>query len=48
MSKEEQKEWIRKNWKLSSGKKITEMLRRYWEVKDTIKTAEDIFNGKAV
>jgi hypothetical protein len=49
MNKEEQKEYIRKHWKLSSGEKIAEMLKRYWEVKkDLIKTAEDLFNGKAV
>lgn len=43
------KEYIMTYWKVSSGKKITEMLNRYWELtkKETeeklIKTAKKVF-----
>lgn len=39
MTKEEQKAYIKKTWKISSGARIAEMLKRYW-IKD-IKTPEE-------
>jgi hypothetical protein len=49
MNKQEQKEYIVKHFKLSSGKRITEMLLRFWGLKNiSAKTqaelAEEIFN----
>ena len=35
MTKSEQKQYIKQVWKLSSGKKIAEMLKRYWNVEKT-------------
>ena len=34
MTDEEKKDYILKNWNVSSGKKISEMLRRYFSNKD--------------
>jgi len=47
MNKLEQKKYIIKTWKLSSGKRISAMLRRYWSVDksdDIVKKAKEIFN----
>ena len=35
MTKSEQKQYIKQVWNLSSGKKIAEMLKRYWNVEKT-------------
>jgi len=48
-TQQEKKEYIKKHFKLSSGKRITKMLKRYWSVKEDIveeniiETAKDIF-----
>ena len=48
MNKEEQKEWILKRMKVSSGKRITQMLNKYWKTDkndgDIIATAKQIFD----
>ena len=48
MNKLEQKKYIIKTWKLSSGKRITQMLNKYWETDkndgDIIATAKQIFD----
>ena len=51
MDKQQQKQYILKHFKLSSGKKITEMLKRYWSnneyknsAPDIVETTENIFN----
>ena len=48
LSKEEQKKWILKRMPVSSGKRITEMLNRYWKTDknggDIIATAKQIFD----
>ena len=48
MNKQEQKEWIKKRWKVSNGKRITEMLLHYFELKepkqDIVSVAKEIFN----
>ena len=49
LSKQQQKQYILKHFKLSSGKKITEMLKRYWSnnknsAPDIVETAKKIFN----
>ncbi len=43
--KTQQKKYIIKHWKLSSGKRISEMLLRYWNVKDPtqISLTKEIF-----
>ena len=51
LSKQEAKKYIIKHWNISSGKRITEMLNRYF-AKDNLKpvqsnlieTAKEIFN----
>jgi len=54
MNKTEQKDYIKNQWNISSGKRISEMLRRYWlkendntntqEVpEDLLETAKKIF-----
>ena len=35
MDKKQAKEYILKHWKVSSGKRITKMLLRYWKLKKT-------------
>lgn len=55
MDLEEQKEYIKKNWNTSSGKRIKEMLKRYWhnkgliteEESDIVSIAEDLFGTHA-
>jgi len=51
MNTQEKKDYIKTNWKLSSGKRITEMLKRYWSFesektapeKDSYELAKEIF-----
>ena len=54
MDKQEIKKYIIANWKVSNGKRITEMLRKYWslesseknineDVQKTIETAKEVF-----
>lgn len=38
MDNKQKKDYILKNWKLSSGGRISEMLRRYWNGSDQKKT----------
>jgi hypothetical protein len=50
MTEQEKKKYILKVWKLSPGKKISEMLKRYWNLKNAAKIdgfsmAEKIFNS---
>lgn len=35
MNDQQKKKWIKQRWNLSSGDKITEMLKRYWNLKKT-------------
>ncbi len=47
---EEKKEYITKTWNRSSGDKITEMLKRYWNLKEPVlktKTDKQIRNEVA-
>lgn len=49
MTDKEKKEFILQNWKVSSGKKISLMLNRYWSEgkksgEDIVKQAEKIFS----
>ena len=54
MNKEDIKKYILKTWSVSSGKRITAMLKKYWELKeekinsapDIVETAKEIFNIK--
>ena len=53
MTKKEAKNYILREWKKCSGKKISMMLERYWKMKeekineavDAYKTAQKIFNA---
>jgi hypothetical protein len=43
MNKEQANKWIHRHWNVGSGKKITEMLRRYWSLCfKEIKTAKSV------
>lgn len=50
MNKQEAKKFILQNWKLSSGKRITEMLKRYLKTyyftKDNLKELEIAVNSE--
>lgn len=50
MDNKSKKEYIKKTWRVSSGKRLSEMLRRYWQIKPkkvaTSEDAERIFNEK--
>jgi len=44
----DKKQYIKNSWKVSSGNKITEMLLRYWDLKNppkiaTIEDAQELF-----
>ena len=47
MTQQEKKHYILNNWRTSDGKRIAEMLRRFWlpERVDSYKFADQLFNG---
>jgi hypothetical protein len=47
MNEKDKKEYILKSWKVSNGKRITEMLKRYWKlnkIDDMLAEAKKIFD----
>ena len=44
-TKEEQKKWILQNWKHSDGKRISEMVKRYFKA---TRKADDFENARKV
>tara|TARA_Y100000310_G_C20498498_1_gene722731 strand:- start:112 stop:261 length:150 start_codon:yes stop_codon:yes gene_type:complete len=48
MTNEEKKKYIKKHWNVSSGKRISAMLKKYWKgrgAKDLTSEAVKIFGG---
>ena len=41
--KQEEKKYIRENWKSLSGEKISEMLKKYWGCRSAAEKAKDVF-----
>lgn len=47
MDDKEKKAYILKRWRVSSGKRITEMIKRYWKLNkmdDMLAEAKKLFN----
>ena len=51
MNQEQKKSYIKKHWNISSGARISEMLRRYWvkdEVEEKIETPNSFELAKEI
>ena len=48
MNKQEARKYILRHWSLSSGKRITEMLKRYWQLSKETKQEELITATKKI